>query len=440
MNLLSSNRKRIFFPNLKILLPIVLLSVIGIISLLSTVILPSGGFGELEIVSKQVIFVIIGLILYLLLSVVDLSYLKHWQVILIIYVFTLLLLLATLFFAPTINNVKRWLVIGGVQIQPSEIAKIVVIFLTAIILSKKDTYNEWLLFFISFLLTIPFVILVYIEPHGSMALLILLIWFFMSFLGLSNPLRNSIILVISSCISGAFLLNSVTSNSSWFFLLVPGIILAIFSFYSNKPWKNLVVISVLVGLFVGIVSSTVWGKVLKEYQKDRVVAFFNPTETEDDIGFNVNQSRIAIGSGRIVGKGFGNGTQSKRNFLPEHQTDFMFASFAEEFGLVGSLFLIFLYGFLIIVCFSVAIDSTYDTMFTLIALGVGIKILFEVFVNIGTNTGAIPATGIPLPLMSAGGSITVMTFICLGLVQNISNLVSKSNKDKSREIVDFFEN
>jgi rod shape determining protein RodA len=417
MNSLSSKTKRTFFPNLRILLPLVILSIIGVMTLLSTTILPKGGFGDLEIVYKQILFVIVGIVLFLLLSKIDLTYLKHWQVMTIIYVLTLSLLLITFFFAPTINYVRRWLVIGGIQIQPSEIAKVVVILYTALILSKKDTYNEWLLFFVSFLLTIPFVVLIYIEPDASMALLTLLVWFSVAFLGLTNPVRNTIVILIVGSIVGAFLFSAITGNLLWYLLVIVGVVLAVFAFYSKNPWRKVAVIALIIAFVLGIASSAVWDRILKDYQKDRVIAFFNPTETEADIGFNVNQSRIAIGSGRLFGKGFGNGTQSKRNFLPEHQTDFIFASFAEEFGLAGSLFLMALYGYLIVKCFTVGMDISDNQFLSLLTLGVGVKLLLEVFINIGTNLGTIPATGIPLPLMSAGGSITVMTFIAIGLVR-----------------------
>ena len=106
--------------------------------------------------------------------------------------------------------------------------------------------------------------------------------------------------------------------------------IAIFGFYTKSNWKIFIIISVILALFVGILTTITWNKVLKPYQKDRIVAFVNPEETTSDIGFNVNQSKIAIGSGRIFGKGFGNGTQSKRNFLPEFRTDFIFASYASN--------------------------------------------------------------------------------------------------------------
>ena len=179
--------------------------------------------------------------------------------------------------------------------------------------------------------------------------------------------------------------------------------------------------SVVVGILLGLSSLIMYKSVLREYQKDRIVAFLNPTENTGDIGFNVNQARIAIGSGQIWGKGFGNGTQSKRDFLPEHQTDFIYASFAEEFGLVGSLLLLFLYSVILIRGLVVSVDNSDDSFLSMILIGIIMKILLEIFINIGTNTGLIPATGIPLPLISAGGTITVMTLFALGVIQSIIN-------------------
>lgn len=429
MNSLSLTSKKDFSFGISIILPLLILSGIGILTLLSTTILPEGGFGNLEIVYKQILFILLGFVLFFLVSKVDLSYLKHWQSILIIYLPTLALLVITLLFAPTINNVRRWIVIGGVQIQPAEIAKLVVIIYTAVLMSKKDSFNEWLLFGISFLLTLPFVVLIYLQPNASMSLLTLLIWFFVAFMGLTNPLRNSAVLLVLGFVLGGFLLGTITGSLGWYLLIIPGVILTIFIFYSKNTWSKAVVISLIVSILLGLFSSVAWQEILQDYQKDRIVAFLNPSETESDIGFNVNQARIAIGSGQLIGKGFGNGTQSKRDFLPEHQTDFIFASFAEEFGLVGSLFLIALYGYLILHCFLIAIDTSKEQFLSILVLGIGIKVLFEVFINLGTNIGAIPATGIPLPLMSAGGSITIITLLAFGLVQNVKMESDKMKND-----------
>jgi rod shape determining protein RodA len=435
---LTDQTKKKFVLDLKIFIPMILISFIGIISLLSTTVLSTGGFGDLSIVWKQIIFVIIGLIAYFLISFLDLSYLKNWQIILLIYLPTLLLLLATLIIGPTINNVKRWLVVGGIQIQPSEIAKFVVIVLTASIISLKNEINQWVLLGISFLLSIIFFVLIYMEPDGSMSLLTMALWFLVAFFGMNNLQRNSFLIAILGLNTLAFLISSITGNWIWMLLLIVGISIAIFGFYYRDEWKKYILITLAISLLVGGLSTLVWEHGLRKYQKDRIEAFFNPEETEDDIGFNVNQARISIGSGQILGKGFGNGTQSKRDFLPEHQTDFIFASFAEEFGLVGSLLLLILYGVIIINSLFMAMNTSDNTLYSLICLGITFKILLEVFINIGTNTGVLPATGIPLPLMTAGGSVTIMTMASLGLVQNISSRYNLTEKNVGKNILEDF--
>jgi len=414
-----------------IFIPIILLSVIGIVALLSTTIGSDGTFQDLSIVYKQIAFVVVGLGVYLLTAMIDVSLFRYIQIVIPIYILTLLLLGSVFLFGPVINNVQRWLVIGGIQLQPSEIAKITVILVTAGIFSFKDRYNQWLLFLISFVAVLPIFFLVYLEPAGSMSLLILVIWFLVAFTGLSNQLRNSIALIVITLLSSAFFLISFTGNWMYILLGIAAVILTILSYYYRDNWRLLIVISFLVGIIIGSSSVVLYRSVLKEYQKDRIEAFLNPTESTEDIGFNVNQARIAIGSGQIWGKGFGNGTQSKRDFLPEHQTDFIFASFAEEFGLVGSLLLLTLFGVIIVRILSVSVDNASNSFFSIVLIGIAMKILLEVFVNIGTNVGVIPATGIPLPLISAGGTITVMTLFSLGVVQSIINRgnVHKSSKN-----------
>jgi len=403
-----------------LLIPSILISFIGIVTLLSTTIDSSGQFGDVSIVRRQVIFLLIGFIIYFLISLFDVSLFKYIQIIIPIYILTLVLLICVYLFGPVINNVQRWLVIGGVQLQPSEIAKVTVILTTACIFSFKGKYNQWILFLISFLAVLPIFLLVYFEPAGSMSLLILLIWFLVAFTGLSNQLRNSIALLIAALVAISIFLVSFSGNWLYILIGVVGAVIGTFAFYFRDSWRILVSVSFGIGVLLGLVSMFLYNDVLKDYQRNRIEAFLNPTQSTQDIGFNVNQARIAIGSGQIFGKGFGNGTQSKRDFLPEHQTDFIFASFAEEFGLVGSLFLLTLYGIIIIRILMIAISSG-DTFSSMILVGIAMKILFELFINIGTNLGVIPATGIPLPLMSAGGTITIMTLLSLGIVQSIIN-------------------
>lgn len=440
MNSLSHKSSKFLPIDWKILLPTILLSILGIITILSTTILPEGGYGDLGIVWKQIISLGLGFILFFIITFVDLSYLKYWQVMLVIWISTVFLLALTLIIGPEINGTRRWLFIGGTQIQPSEIAKFAVIVVTAGIFSMRGKLNELILFGITFISTIALFVLIYLEPGGSMSLLTLAIWFLITFLALSNPLRNTLLVLILASVSGGFLVASITNNWIWYLLIIVGVVLTIFILYSKNSWKPLAVGALVLGLLLGIFFTVSWDKILHDYQKQRIIAFINPTETKTDEGFNVNQSKIAIGSGQLFGKGFGNGTQSKRNFLPEHQTDFIFASFAEEFGLVGCVFVLGLYGFIIIYCFLTAVNVIRNPLHSLICVGVGIKLLLEVFINLGTNMGTIPATGIPLPLMSAGGTITIMTLVCLGLVQNVSIRHKQAHRDKSEEILDVYDN
>ncbi|HCC67698.1 TPA: hypothetical protein DEP90_00580, partial [Patescibacteria group bacterium] len=396
-----------------------------------------GSFGDLTIVSKQILFVIVGYIFYFLISKTNLSYSRYWQVISAMYLLTLSTLIAVLMFGPTINNAKRWLVVGGIQIQPSEFAKITIIFLTAFILSQKERYNQWILFLLSLILVLPICFLTYIEPDGSMSILLLAIWFFVAFTGLDDQFRNSIAIAIVLLGVLGFLLSSILSNVIWLILVVVALIISIFAYYHRDRWRVLIVVSFLISIVLGLTASVVWDSVLRDYQKDRIEVYLNPTQDTGDTGFNVNQARIAIGSGQIWGKGFGNGTQSKRNFLPEHQTDFIFASFAEEFGLVGSVFLLMLFAVIILSGFNRTILLTNEPYFAMIVLGFTVKILLEVFVNIGTNTGAIPATGIPLPLVSAGGSVTLVTLFSLGVIQSI--MAHSKRVDSTTDIIQSYE-
>jgi len=432
-----NKKNKVFDLEFKILIPSILISIIGVVTLLSTTIQNDGTFGDTSIVVKQIAFVLIGYFFYFLISKINLSYTKYWQVILPIYILTLVSLVLVLIFGPTINNVKRWLVIGDIQIQPSEFAKITVVFLTAYVMSQKGKYNQWMLLLLSFLMILPIAVLIYLEPDGSMSVLTMMIWFFVAFTGLDNQIRNSIaILIILLGILG-FLLSSILSNPLWLILVVIGLVISVFAYYYRDQWKTLVVVSFLISIVLGLLSSVVWDNILKDYQKERIEVFLDPSKDTGDAGFNVNQAKIAIGSGQIFGKGFGNGTQSKRDFLPEYRTDFIFASFAEEFGLVGSSLLLILYCIIILTSLNKTISLGSQPYFAMIIIGFTVKLLLEVFINIGTNTGVVPATGIPLPLVSAGGSITIVTLFSLGVIQSIiSHSIQVDNTDS---IVDIYE-
>lgn len=409
-----------------ILVITIILTILGLFTLVSTSIDLDGNIDWSGIVMKQVVFISLGFLLYFAVSRANVTYLRHIQVIGVIYIVTLILLVLTLLFAPSINNAQRWIVIGGSQFQPSEIGKITVILVTLGVLSLRDRYNEFLLAFVSFVLVLPIVILVYLQPHGSMALIMLILWFVTAFTYMSEQLRNGLLLAVVGFLVGGGLLFAWDLRVIGLLLIGIGSISGIYGLYSKESWRKLFLVALVVGFVGAAIVAAGWDSFYRSlplHQKNRIEVFLNPDEAEKDIAFNVDQSKVAIGSGQIFGKGFGFGTQTRLNFLPEHQTDFIFATYSEQFGWIGAMFVLVMYFVLIgkIFWHSVndrTMNDEWDASTTLLA-ALGFKIMIEVFINIGSNTGAIPATGIPLPLMSAGGTITLMTFVTLGLVQSI---------------------
>ncbi|HNZ70411.1 MAG TPA: rod shape-determining protein RodA [Candidatus Dojkabacteria bacterium] len=403
----------------------ILTSIIGLVALLSTSITTTGEVLWQGTFLKQIIFVVIGLVIYWAISKFDYTYFKHIQVAGIIYIAVLLLLIITLIWGTTVNAAKRWLVIAGFQIQPSEFAKIAIIILTASILQLKNRYNQYLLAGISFLPALLMAILIYVQPHGSMAIILMALWFLTVFTCLDKQLFNLLISISAFAVFAGIV--AIFFNLTLFGVisLLVGLFVTVLNFAIHQRFRKFIVIAfgviVSAGLVFGVLwNSVLWKSVIFQHQKDRIVAFINPEETASAEGFNVDQAKVAIGSGQIFGKGFGYGTQSKLHFLPEFQTDFIFASYCEEFGLVGAMILLILLATLVYRIFyhSLKLKGSFEASVLLV---LGLKILIEIFINIGTNTGIIPATGIPLPLVSAGGSITITTFLALGIIQSIIN-------------------
>ncbi len=401
-----------------IVFTVIIISIIGLITLASTQLSISKELVFGEILTKQMIFILAGAVLFFLFSKFDYTYLKIDKVVIAIYVVTIVLLILTIGFGESVKGAKRWLDLGFFQLQPSEIAKLTVIFTTSYIFTLKGKYNEWLLLLISFVAVLPISILIYLQPHGSMAFIMIFLWFITSFISMPNQLRNILMMVIFSLVSIPLFLLLLLKNSIWIIPVIIGVVIYIFAFNGKESWKLPLTITFILAILFAPVLNFSWNNLLQEYQKNRILVVGNE-DINNENAFNVNQAKIAIGSGRVWGKGFGNGTQSKLNFLPEHQTDFIFASFAEEFGLVGSVILILLYFTLLFSLFYPTILGHTEQFGSILIVTIGIKLLLEIFINLGTNLGITPATGIPLPLMSAGGTITIMTFISLGIIQSI---------------------
>lgn len=174
----------------------------------------------------------------------------------------------------------------------------------------------------------------------------------------------------------------------------------------------------IVLLICGVIAAPIAWQNLKPYQKKRVEVFLNPESDPTRTGYNVRQAEIAVGSGGVFGRGFGQGSQSQLNFLPVAHTDFIFAGYAEATGFIGSLFLIGVYIFLIWRGLRVA-EISKDAFGRLLALGISAMLAIQVFINIGMNIRLMPVTGVPLPLVSYGGTSLFITMIALGLLQSI---------------------
>lgn len=409
---------------------LIILTFLSLFNILSLSIGPDGNLEITDLFIKHTIFITIGWFFYILFSRLNYSVIKYIQFNILLYFLTIFLLISTIFWGPIINNTQRWLIFGEFQFQPSELAKLTIILFTGYLFTLRNKLNESVIVFLSFLVLLPILVIVYIQPHGSMSLMVFLIWILLIFSIMKNQLRNFLLLIVLAS-SSIGVLTFFLGQSLYSVILVGVLIVVVtFMYYAREHWRKILFVCLSLGVFLGFFASLTWNSILLDYQKERINAFFNPTETSQDLGFNVDQSRVAIGSGQIFGKGWGFGTQSKLQFLPEYQTDFIFATFSEELGLVGSFSLIILYATVIFVVLRYAFKSINMGFEFVVLTGVAIKVFVEVFVNIGTNSGVIPATGVPLPLMSVGGTSILIFFFSLGLVQSIIS----NNLDNYREV------
>lgn len=312
---------------------------------------------------KQLIFALLGLGAMFFMASVDYRYIQKYSTAL--YFATILILFLVLVFGTTVNGTAGWLSFGIFQVQPVEMAKVtLIIFLASFISKKKSELGEWARVIASLILTAVLILLVLRQPDLGSSLVLAAIWIGM-ILASGLHLRH---LVVLFCIGIALV------SGSWFFLA--------------------------------------------DYQKARIETFLHPESDPRGSGYNVLQAMVAVGSGGISGKGLGYGSQSQLSFLPEKHTDFIFAVVAEELGLGGALFVIGLYGVLLYRIRRIG-SLASDNFGYLLALGVMIMMFFQVMINIGMNTGLLPVTGLPAPLLSYGGSSLLSVFLSLGLLLSV---------------------
>ncbi|MBU4311019.1 rod shape-determining protein RodA [bacterium] len=331
---------------------------------------------------KQLASLGLGLVVCVIVFSIDYHKWSRWAPFL--YLGSLLLLFFLFFFSPPALGVRRWLSIGPLTFQPSEISKVATFLLLARYLSPVRG-NPSL--------------------SGSDASRRSI---GRTSNGINRKEKADILIPLAIVALPLFLIASQPDLGTALLFLPLGLVLV---YLAGTRTKHLFL---LIGFF--LLASPLGWFFLHGYQKRRILSFLNPTRDPLGAGYNIIQSKIAIGSGRLLGKGFLNSTQS--NFLPGHHTDFIFSSFAEEWGLLGSLFLILLYLFIIIRAIEISLHAK-DRLGSLLAAGIATILASQVIINIAMATGILPATGLPLPFLSYGGSHLVMSLVSIGFLLNI---------------------
>jgi len=319
---------------------------------------------EVTLFYKQICWVILGIMFMIIAIFINYYRLKFY--IPYLYVLILILLGSVLIFGHSVMGSKRWLSLGLFAIQPSEFTKPIIILILAKYFSEAETIIHGLKSFLKVvaLVFLP-AILIILEPHLGTALILFMLFSTMIFV---VPVRPKIL------------------------------------------WG-----SACLGIFL---SPLIWFFVLKGYQKKRIISFLFPSHDPLGAGYHILQSKIAVGSGWIFGKGFLKGTQTQLHFLPERCTDFIFSVFAEEWGLLGCLVLLGLYFYLITMGLDIA-KKAKTSFGTMLALGLTAMFFWQTVINIAMALGLLPIVGVPLPFMSYGGSTSLVNFISLGLLINV---------------------
>ncbi len=317
-----------------------------------------------NLVFRQGLFAGVGLVIYLTVALIDyhvLQSLDRW-----IYLFIIAILVLTQIVGDTFGGSQRWLPLPFFDVQTSELSKVLMIVVLASYLREDERNLESAgPFLLSALLLAPAVLLIYKQPDFGTALILLATWTGMVYL-------------------------------------------------AGVRWRHLVIL--VIGGFVA--TPIVWFQ-LEDYMRDRVIMFFRADHDPSGASYNVTQALISIGSGGMWGKGLFRGTQSQLYFLRVRHTDFIFSVLAEELGFAGALLFLLLFAFLILRVLRIAANAQ-DDYGRLIAAGVGIMLLVQTVVNVGMNVNLMPVTGLPLPLVSYGGSSLITILFALGLTQSVA--------------------
>lgn len=320
---------------------------------------------DLFLFQKQFVTAVLGCVGIFALTLLDYRHLRAYA--LILYGFGGLLLLAVLFLGVEVNGTQGWFRLGALSFQPIEVAKITLaIYLAALYAKRGRGKLTWLTFLMGGVATGLYVLLALLQPDFGSGMVLVLIWG-----GIST-----------------------------------------FAGLPKRAWYIIPILLLTTGALV-------WTVGLKDYQRNRIEAFLDPTLDPRGSGYNAIQARIAIGSGGIFGKGIGEGSQARLRFLPAAATDFIFAVVGEEMGLVGVTF-VFVMFFLLLSRFLKIGNDSEDDFAAYMLVGLGSMCLVHLVVNAGMNLGLLPITGIPMPFLSAAASNLLVVYACIGLAQSVA--------------------
>ncbi len=346
---------------------------VDFVLLISTLLISAAGLvtmnsflGQSYHFERQFVWLMISFLVFLCASVIDWHFLRTTKVVTTLFVGSCAVLSLLFILGHVAKGAQSWFSFGGFSFQPSDPVKLVLIIILSKYFSRRHVEIAHIRhILVSGAYAFVLFLLVLLQPDFGSAVILFGVWF------------------------GMVLVSGISKKH----------LLAVFA--------------------VGLISFVfLWGFVFKVYQKERIMNFIHPLTDIRGTGYNAYQSTIAVGSGRILGKGVGYGTQSKLQFLPEYQTDFIFAAFAEEWGFVGAALLFILYGILIwrILVNAFRGASNFETLF---GLGIAILFIVHIIIHIGMNIGLLPVTGTTVPLMSYGGSHLVTEFLGLGILMGM---------------------
>ena len=388
-----------------ILIPIIIYLFIGMMALSSTSSYESFFSSTFY---KQLLWILIGISTFFLVQYVRIQFIYDYA-----YVFysLILLLLFSTFLSPVIEGSQRWIVLGRIYFQPSELGKIVYIIGLSRLFNDYRVKDKFSLFFILLLLiTIVPPLIIFKQPDLGTAIIYLSL--ILPILYWSDFDKKLILLMIFPFIS-------MIASSNIIFYYIWMIFVLTFIFIINKSiiFK---IIHFSINLITSIVTPYVWTNILQNHQRNRITSFIDPFSDPTGNGYQVIQSMISIGSGGCWGKGLGQGTQTHLKFLPVRDTDFIISVISEEMGFITISIILFLLVWFVywVLDFSQRIENNFVST---LLIGLSSLIFMHIIINMGMISGLLPVTGLPVPFISYGGSFLLTCSIGVGLINNIIN-------------------